>query len=44
MRNEQWLLKITSLYSVRLNNLWMDKIGFEDIYMKFKKTEPVEIS
>ena len=37
MRNKPWIFPITSLYSVRLNNLWMDKIALESFISNSRK-------
>ena len=43
MRNEQWISNENFSVLGQIENLWMDYI-LEDIYIKFRETELVEIS
>ena len=42
MCNKQWIFYENSVFG-QIENLWMDENVLEDIYIKFRETELVEI-
>ena len=44
MHNEQWIFYENFSVFGQIENLWIDLSFLEDIYIKFRKTELVEIS
>ena len=41
MRNKQWIFYDNLSVFGQIENLWIDKIGFEDIYVTFRELDNI---